>query len=97
MDAGDFASHLVELVKAQRTEELPEVFRVIEQLHVEGDHYVRELATVGYLEDIQNFAGHRGLDPAWFEPYLLSESRRWWRGLNAFWQGEIPLVEPLDE
>lgn len=96
IDAADFACHVVCLVKAQRTGELPEVFRVIEELHVEGDHYVRELATIGYLEGIQNVSSNRDLDPIFFEPYLGPESRRWWRGLHAFWQGEIPLVEPLD-
>lgn len=96
IDAAEFARHVVDLVKAQRTEELSEVFWVIEELHVEGDQYVRELATIGYLEGFQNVSSNRGVDPVYFEPYLGPEARRWWRGLNAFWQGEIPLVEPLD-
>ena len=53
LDAGDFIRHLVELRLAGRIEEMPAVFEVIERLHVEGDHYVRELATIGYLEGLQ--------------------------------------------
>ena len=43
---GDFADHLVGLLKAGRTGEFPGVFTAIERLHVEGDAYVREAATI---------------------------------------------------
>jgi len=61
------------------------VFDVIETLHLNGDSYVREAATVGLLEDIQNNSGHRAVDPAVFVMYLKPESLRWWNKLNDFW------------
>jgi hypothetical protein len=47
----DFARHLIGMVERGDTAELPAVFRAIERLHVEGERYVREAATVGLLED----------------------------------------------
>jgi hypothetical protein len=64
------------------------VARVIERLHVEGDPYVREAATIGLLEGIQNVWGNNGVDPELFFPFLLPESVRWWKSLNKFWNGE---------
>jgi hypothetical protein len=87
IDAGSIAAEVVELARAGRLGELTSFFAVVERLHAEGDDDVRNLATVGYLEGLQNLAGHRGLDPALFLPLLGPLSLRWWRGLNAFWDG----------
>jgi hypothetical protein len=92
IDLGEFASHLVELHKAGRVEEFPAAFQIIERLHLEGDHYVKEAATIGLLEGIQNVAGNTGGQPEEFVPYLGSESIKWWRQLNDFWNGKIPYV-----
>jgi|ERR1022692_643471 hypothetical protein len=85
---GDFAQHLLELHQRHETVAFPAVARVIEQLHVEGDRYVREAATIGLLEGIQNVWGNNDVDPEIFTTHLLPESRRWWDELNAFWRGE---------
>jgi hypothetical protein len=92
VDLGEFAGHLVELHRTNQTHEFPGAFDVIERLHLEGDDYVREAATIGMLEGIQNVAGNRGIDPEVFAPYLKSASAKWWRQLNDFWDGKIPYV-----
>lgn len=99
IDAGTFAAHLVQLQRNGVSAEIAAAMQVIERMHLEGDHYVRELATIGYLEGIQNIAGHtEHVDQADFVPYLGPESRRWWNGLNAFWDGSAPPpVRPKDE
>jgi len=89
---GDFARHLLDLHRQHQTEVFPAVARVIERLHVDGDHYVREAATIGLLEGIQNFWGNNDTDPESFAPYLLPESIRWWRSLNDFWSGKSKFV-----
>ena len=89
---GDLARHLLELHQQRRTECFPAVSRVIERLHVEGDHSVREAATIGLLGAIQNVWGNRGVDAELFGTHLLPESRKWWNELNAFWRGEIRFV-----
>jgi hypothetical protein len=85
---GDLARHLVERLRSNATEEFPAVFQVVERWHCLGDHYVREAATIGFLEGIQNVAGHEGIDAETFEQWLLPESKRWWGKLSRFWDGD---------
>jgi hypothetical protein len=87
IDLGGLAHHLVELQRAGRVDELPAVFAVVERLHVEGDDFVKEAATIGFLEGVQNVALNRGLDPDAFRPYLGPESKKAWDALNRFWSG----------
>ena len=89
---GRFAGHVVELMGSGSTEEFAAVFNVIERLHMEGDFDVREAATIGLLEGLQNQASSAGLDPGVFEPHLGPESARWWAELNQFWDGKLPYV-----
>jgi hypothetical protein len=84
----DFARHLLKSQKDGHTDEFTSVARVIERLHLEGDHYVRESATIGLLEGIQNIWGNDDTNPELFAQHLQPESRRWWDELNAFWRGE---------
>lgn len=89
---GEFNSHVVELYIEGATQELPSVFEEVERLHLEGDAYVKEAATVGFLEGVQNVIGNRGLNADVFLPFLGPESRKWWDQLNKFWAGEIRYV-----
>jgi hypothetical protein len=82
---GEFARHLVELQHAKQTDEFPAVFNVVERLHVSGDAYVKEAATIGLLEAIQNIAGDKAEE---FTQYLKPESAKWWQKLDAFWEGD---------
>lgn len=93
-----FAQHVVRLQRSEATGELTRLFEVVEMIHTDGDEYVQNLATIGLLEGIQFACSHTTDVPQEeFEPYLGPESRRWWRGLNAFWSGNIPRVQALDE
>jgi predicted transcriptional regulator len=95
---GDFARHLLELHRQGQTATFPEVARVIERLQVEGTHSVREAATIGLLEGVQNVWANEGVDPELFAAHLLPESRRWWEELNAFWRGDRRYIgEGLEE
>jgi hypothetical protein len=89
---GEFAHHVVDLVRSGQTSELPAVFDVVERLHVGGDPYVREAATIGLLEGLQNVALNTGLDPRQLVPWLKPESAKWWAGLDDFWAGKSPVV-----
>ncbi len=83
---GDFARHMSSLLVAQDHLTLQRVFQVIERLHLEGDRYVKEAATVGLLEDLQNTNLHReGTSPDQYVKYLLPESARWWKKVEDFW------------
>ncbi len=58
------------------------------------DDYVREAATIGLLEGIQNIASHteNEVDAKDFLQYLKPETAKWWHQLNDFWEGKIPYV-----
>ena len=85
---GDFARHLLQLQQQDQTEEFAAVGQLIERLHIEGDHYVREAATLALFEGIQDVWGKNHVDPELFLPYLLPESARRWRSLKDFWDGK---------
>ena len=90
--AGAFARHLLSLHRTGTREEFPPVGAAIERLHAEGGHDVRELATIGMLEGIQNVWGNSGVDPDGFLRFLGPLSTRAWNDLNRFWSGDIPYV-----
>jgi hypothetical protein len=89
---GDLALHLRNLVERDETEEIAPVCRLIERLHLEGDGYVRALATCGLLEDLRSVWTDRGADPNEFHAWLHPTSRGRWRELEAYWAGDIPAV-----
>lgn len=90
LDVAAFGRHVLDLISAGKTKELPAVFDTVEHLHLRGDHYVRELATIGILECFQSAsADARGVDPYRdVEPWLRPESLRWWKRLDQFWEGD---------
>jgi hypothetical protein len=90
---GSFARHLCDLLATGDEAALRRVFAVVERLHIEGDSYVQEAATVGLLEDMQNTNMHRkDTLPEQFERFLLPESARWWKRLHGFWREGQTLV-----
>jgi len=98
LDAGDFIRHLVDLRLRGRTEEFDSVFRMIEQLVVDGDGYVSNLGVIGYLEGLQMATvTSAGIDPEEeFRPRLGPVSSRWWERINRFWAGDATALQ-VDE
>ena len=92
VDIGDFTSHIVDLYQEKMLNEFPCIFKVVENLHTNGDSYVKEAATIGFLESLQNHSSHVELDPEVFVCYLHPVSLRWWDALNRFRSGKIPFV-----
>ena len=98
LDAGDFVRHIVALKVAEKTEEFPAVFDVIEQLVSEGDPYVKNLGVIGYIEGSQMMTvTSAGLDPKRdFRPWLRSRSQVWWSRLNRAWDGDTHALMEQD-
>jgi hypothetical protein len=92
VELGAFARHLLKLHQAKQTAEFSAVAQLIERLHVEGNAYVKEAATIGLLESIQNVWANCGVDPHEFYPVLLPESAKWWQSLDKFWNQQIRFV-----
>ncbi len=91
--AGNFATHLLSLHESGQMSPLAAAGAVIEQLHINGSPWVKEFATVGLLEGVQNVWSHSKTDPECFRQFLGPESQRWWVGLNRFWSGQAPRVQ----
>jgi hypothetical protein len=98
LDAADFVRHTLGLIARQDVDELATIFDLIERLHTEGDHFVRELATVGYLEGFQSGnADSAGVDPdAQVVPLLGPVSLSWWIRLDRFWAGDPRALRESD-
>ena len=87
------ARHLVELLATGQGPMLSRVFAVVERWHVEGDDYVREAATIGLLEDLQNDNLHTSTSPKQIEHFLMPESLTRWRKVEEFWANGAPIKE----
>jgi hypothetical protein len=92
IDLTDFAYHFIDLFKHKQIREFPRIFEVIELLHTDGDDFVKEAATIGLLEDIQNLALGEDINPDVFKQYLKSETLKWWNNLDDFWNGKTKYV-----
>ena len=87
----DFARVLIGMLERGETSGFPSVFAAVERLHVDGDHFVQEAATIGLLESLQNLNLHdKNTNPEQFRPYLGPVSERYWGKLHRFWEkGEL--------
>ena len=83
----DLAVYIKLLIEIDAVNELRLVFNIVERWHLEGDSYVKESATIGLLEDLQNVNVVGKITPNKVETYLLSESRKMWLELYRFWEG----------
>lgn len=92
--AGALSDHLLHLFRKDDLSSFPAVAAALESFHVEGSAWVKEFATVGVLEAIQNVWLNSLIDPSVFAAFLLPESRRSWDLLNLFWSGDAPPVFP---
>ncbi|WP_075617970.1 DUF7674 family protein [Paenisporosarcina indica] len=88
IEVADFADHIIELYKLNETEEFKAVFEVIELLHIQGNDFVKELATIGLLEDIQLSLSDKQ-EHDFFLKYLKPESLKGWNYLIDFWLGKL--------
>lgn len=88
--ASSLVRHLTHLNSLKKYDEFPELFALIEELHLRGDQYVNEWATVGILEDLQNTNLHpAGSAPDDFVRFLGPVSKWWWEEVNLFWNGQM--------
>jgi hypothetical protein len=94
LSLSDFARHLIGMSERGEATGLSAAFAAVELLHREGDPYVREAATVGLLEALQNRNLHtNGTSPDLIRPYLGPVSARGWDELNRFWEGGERLTD----
>lgn len=81
------AEHIAECLRTGSTDNFGAVFSVVERWQIEGDAYVREAASIGLLESLQNLLGGSDRKEMTVERWLGPESRRRWDTLDRFWDG----------
>jgi hypothetical protein len=92
VDAGAFASHLVDLLEADRTSELADVFDVVERFLIDGDDGIRYLVTFGLIEDVQNISSNRHdwAFAARFREWLRPTTTTAWDEVHRVWGTSDP-------
>jgi len=90
---GDFAHHVKKLYEMNEEYLLRKIFKAVDRLHTDGDAYVKEAATVGFLEALQNSSASQKGGSAVYEKYLLPETEYWWKKLNHFWETGQVMVD----
>lgn len=90
--ASAFAHHLLSLCKAGDASCFEAVAACLERAFRDGSQAVREFATIGVLEGVQNVWSSDGADADHFRRHLGSEGQRWWQSLTDFWSGKVPYV-----
>ena len=82
--------HVIALRDAGDDDAVRRVFAVVEAWHPDGDAYVREAATIGFIETLGNILSHDPSGPARLaalRAFTGPETTRWWRKVDAFWAG----------
>jgi len=87
--AGTFAHYLLDAYKNDSTDTLILAGNFIEKLYSYKDDEIDNLATVGYLEAIQNVWGNNSINPEEMVRYLGDTSKKWWIRLNNYWNGDL--------
>ena len=86
---GDLARYIADKVTTtEASEELQALFAIVERWHIEGDDYVREAATIGLLEGLQNVTMNDPKSQKTLENFLLPESKRWRLKVEEFWEND---------
>ena len=68
-------------------------FDSIEQLLREGDHEVRDIAAIGFLEDVQILASHKPFGRQPFAQFLGPLSEQAWAEIEEMWRGKTSLAD----
>jgi hypothetical protein len=79
------------------TESLQRAFDLMEHWLVNGNQNLRDLITIGFLEDLQNVASWQAFGKEAFIPFLGPQCRQAWNEIERTWAGKTSLMEVLRE
>jgi hypothetical protein len=99
-----FAHHLVDLIASNDTDEVRDVFGIVEQLITEGDEDTTELVELGLIESMQNIVSHDDvlIDESRITPLLGPQAAKVWDRHDELWREagrwrhDGPRVEQVD-
>jgi hypothetical protein len=88
-DIAQLASFLVSRQRASETKGFDRLFEAVECMLRTGPQAVRELLTVGLLEDVQNISLNNSVAlPPW-EQWLGPTTREAWTKIGEMWNGTL--------
>jgi hypothetical protein len=94
IDIGEFSHFLVVSYEKKRTSWFPTFFDFIERMIVEGNEKMKELAVIGFLEDIQTISSWRPHKGKGLLKWLCPKSKEAWVELDKLWSkyGSLPNI-----
>ena len=95
IDIEEFFAFLLDSHKRGQIECVQVAFDVLERFLVEGDWDTQELATVGFIEDVQNASSWEPLGAIPFIPFLKPHSYDAWKKVDAMWEGISSLPDMI--
>jgi hypothetical protein len=97
IDIAEFARFVVDCYANGQRERFPQVFQAVEALLKNGHPKIKELVTIGLLEDIQTIATHHEFGPDVFLNWLGPLSREAWFRVSKAWEGKSSLMDVVRE
>lgn len=94
-DMQEFVAYLIETFKHGGTDSVRAALDVLERLLVEGDSDTKEVATIGFIESLQNMSSWESFGAEAFVPYLNPHSLEAWKRVNEMWRGKSSLVDVI--
>lgn len=88
---GELCDHVIGLTRDGKRDEVRRALAVVEAWHTDGDAYVREAATIGFVETLGNILSHGaagGECEASIRSLAGPETARWWAKVDKFWAGD---------
>jgi hypothetical protein len=94
-DIAEFAHFVVDSYGLRATARFPQIFAEVERLLTQGDAKIKELVSIGLLEDIQTIASNRDFGSEVFVQWLGPTSRQAWYEIAKMWEGKQSLMDVL--
>jgi len=74
---------------------MPRAFSAVEELFVDGDSDVKQIAMIGILEDLQCLESWKPFGNKAFIPWLGPHSREAWNLVTQMWEGKSSLADVI--
>lgn len=86
----EFARYLLGLFKEKKEVQLKKLFTLVDQIFKDGDPYVKNAITIGFLETLQNnVSWEEGIEQKDFLPFLSEALKVEWKNVIDFWEGKM--------
>lgn len=84
--AWDFSRYLLDCYRRKKLSDLDDGLNFIESLYSYNNSSIDELATIWFLEWIQNVWWNNNVNPEVIYDRLWEKSKKEWNNLNTFWK-----------